>query len=112
MPEKGDATWQPTDADLDALEAALPEALAAAPEARGEKFEGLLANWSRQYIGIVRDGRPLIYGNYLPKEMVADIPQWRSMAVGVCDGGPQFFGVEFDPATKQITGLWFNGSIG
>jgi hypothetical protein len=44
--------------------------------------------------------------------MVADIPQWRSMAVGVCDGGPQFFGVEFDPATKQITGLWFNGSIG
>jgi hypothetical protein len=37
---------------------------------------------------------------------------WREQPMIVCDGGPQFFGAEFDISAKRITRIDFNGSIG
>ena len=93
------------------MEANLPEVLAARPQAREVNFSNLLSNWKRQYVGIVRGGRRYIYGNYFP----ADGPNhfnamWREEPMVVCDGGPRFFGAEFDVAAKRITHLDFNGS--
>jgi hypothetical protein len=34
---------------------------------------------------------------------------WRRQIVAVCDGGPQFFGVEYDPDTKTFSHFEFNG---
>jgi hypothetical protein len=34
---------------------------------------------------------------------------WHRQVVGVCDGGPAFFGVEYDPATKRFSHFEFNG---
>lgn len=105
----GERTWQPTDADVDAMEALLPGKLAELPQAREVDFSGVLARWQRQYVGIVREGRRFIYGNYFPVESTID---WRKLPIGFCDGGPQFFGAEFDVSARHITRIDFNGSIG
>jgi len=36
---------------------------------------------------------------------------WRFRSQVVCDGGPAFFGFEFDPAMGQFSNLEFNGAI-
>ena len=46
----------------------------------------------------------MIYGNFAPLEYRND-----QGAVIVCDGGPAFFGVEYDVERRQITGMAFNG---
>ena len=109
-PQAGEGTWQPAEADIDRLEALLPAALAAAPQAQGEDFSQLLTRWRRQYVGMVRGGRRYVYGNFLAGGPDEDPPQWRTQAAIVCDGGPPFFGVELDVEAGRITHLAFNGS--
>ena len=110
-PPMGESTWHPTAQDVALLERQLPAALAAAPEARGEDFSGLLLRWRRQYVGLVRGGRRFVYGNFLPGGPGDGEARWRTEPTIVCDGGPQFFGVEFDQASGRITHLAFNGSM-
>ncbi len=52
------------------------------------------------------DGRRKIYGNFAP--LGIGIGNRRG-PVMVCDGGPAFFGVEYDVERREITGLAFNG---
>lgn len=113
--------WAMTDADAQAVERRLP-ALADAPP---ENPNGVvpassridLATSVRQYVGVVVGGRRLVYVNAFPQDMLdrdADMPSDhrlhadRRVAV-VCDGGPSFWGVVFDPATGEFSGLDFNG---
>ncbi len=110
-PSPGEATWQPTDADVDKMEASLPKTLEGLAQARQVNFAGLLRNWQRQYVGIVRGGRRLIYGNYFPLDDTNELAQWRKQPMTVCDGGPRFFGAEFDVAAERMTRIDFNGSI-
>ena len=47
----------------------------------------------------IRGGRRFLYGNFYPRsadEVSPDPDQWRREPVMVCDGGPAFFGVEYD----------------
>ncbi len=111
-PAMGEKAWQPTDADIDALEAALPRALAASPQARKVDFSGLLERWQRQYAGISRAGRRYVYGNYFPVDKTNDWADWRKAPMMVCDGGARFFGVEFDVSARRITRIDFNGTTG
>jgi hypothetical protein len=109
-PEAGEGTWQPTAADIAALEAALPAALA--ERARPETANAP-QGWRRQYGGIVRGGRRFIYGNFTPQGPNLDGPdptRWRTSVQIVCDGGPSFFGVEYDVEARRFTHLAFNGS--
>ena len=46
---------------------------------------------------LTRDGRP----DLTPPSGPAD----------VCDGGPRFFGAEWEPATGRVTHIAFNGSV-
>ncbi|WP_106640247.1 hypothetical protein [Allosphingosinicella vermicomposti] len=105
-PDAGEATWQPSQNNIDRLEAILPEALAVAPEMRGTGTPNL-KKWERQYVGLVRDGRRFLYGNFFPAQ-----PQdsWRNAPMIVCDGGADFFGVEFDIGAGRISHIAFNGS--
>ena len=110
-PSIGDGAWQPSGPDVDEMEAMLPKALAAHPQAREVNFNGLLTRWQRQYVGIVRRGKRFIYGNYFPVDNTNELARWRQHPLMVCDGGPRFFGAEFDIDAKHITRIDFNGSI-
>jgi hypothetical protein len=70
--------------------------------------------WRRQYVGIVRQGRRFIYGNYFRHEPSQDAifgDDWRRESTRVCDGGPVFFGVEYDVEAQRFTHIAFNGAI-
>ena len=111
-PEVGEATWQPAEADILALEAALPAALRAQPpRAGGEDLARVPQGWRRQYVGIVRAGRRFVYGNFVPIDATShgEPDRWRREPIIVCDGGPAFFGVEYDVQGRGITHLAYNG---
>jgi len=111
--------WEPKDIDILDMEAALAlamQSLANLPiyEKGTESPDPLTyqagdPRWQRQFFGIVRGGRFLVYGNYLPAHVDIDPAH---MPTGVCDGGPVFFGAEYDIETGAITHLAFNGGLG
>ena len=122
-PVKGEGGFQPDPADIAALEAGLAQAIAhrdAYPPnigGRAVPMPGSLdllqapKGFKRQYAGIIRGGRRYIYGNFFPaSEFTGDgHNDLASSPVAVCDGGPAFFGAEFDIAAGRFTHLAFNG---
>lgn len=112
-PLPGETTWQPTWNDIARFEAALPRALAADPESRGLVDFQPPERWVRQYVGLVRGGRRFIYGNFAPQfPGGSGIPKMSpSRPMLVCDGGPAFFGAEYDVEARRVSHLAFNGVI-
>jgi len=98
-------TWQPRAQDILAVERVLRQTLVSRPPYGDADWSKAPGGWRRQYIGIVRNGRRYIYGNFFPKR---DDRLWRVEPVVYCDGGPKYFGVEYDVASRRIT-LAFNG---
>jgi hypothetical protein len=86
-PPMGQSSWRPTWRDIEALEAALPGALAADPLGRGLVDRQPPTGWVRQYVGVVRDGRRFIYGNFTPARGGPSSEDPSRIAI-VCDGGP------------------------
>lgn len=111
VPPPGEAGWTPTPDDIAPLEAALPAALAARRMGHVPDWGRLSDDWGRQYVGLIRGGRRLVYGNFFPRRMVDGDKEsrWRVEPVEVCDGGASFFGVEYDVQAGRITHLDFNG---
>lgn len=115
-PRPGESGWMPGKDDIARLEARIPGVLALATEvtssgaAARSALKDAPRGWLRQYVGIVRGGKRFIYGNFLPKGSDG-WGAWRTEAMIVCDGGPVFFGVEYDVEKDRITDLAFNGSI-
>ena len=107
-PQKGEATWQPTAEDIVALEALLPAALSPRFRPGDAKWSKAPTGWGRQYVGIVRGGRRFIYGNFVPQTHSNPVSPGGE-PVMVCDGGPDFFGVEYDVAARRIIHVDFNG---
>mgnify|MGYP003578872580 CR=1 FL=1 len=108
-PAPGSSSWHPALSDIAKLEAALPQALASA---KVHDLREAPNGWRRQYVGIIRDGRRYIYGNFIPKgDVEPSMTDWRRKPVRICDGGPAFFGVEYDIAGKRISHIAFNGQI-
>ena len=68
----------------------------------------VLLTHRRQYVGLVRGGRRYVYGSFYPDSI--DGPPSYVIEV-VCDGGPTYFGVEFDLSRHAFTQLAFNGSV-
>ena len=111
--------WELADSDVAAMESALAPVLQSLAGKNGytpgtETPDPLtyVANdprWTREVFGIVRGGRRIVYGNYLPASVT---PNPEFMPTGVCDGGPVFFGVEYDVDAQAITHIAFNGALG
>lgn len=99
--------WRPNLKDIETLETILPAAVAADPYAGPILTTRPPKGWRRQYIGLERQGRRTIYGNFFPRNQAAG--DWRRRPFDLCDGGPSYFGVEYDPATRRIIDLEFNG---
>jgi hypothetical protein len=84
--------WQPSSTDIDTLEQKLLFDLSESKKPPNGRYTGT-------YLGIHTDGKKLIYANYSP----AGGPEM------VCDGGPRFWGVVFNPRTSEFSDLEFNG---
>jgi hypothetical protein len=111
VPGPVERTWAPSATQIAELEARLPEALDNVLAKRGE-HQNRSRDFLRQYGGFIVGGRKIIYVNAFPRflgETKRPLPDWHSEAKGVCDGGPAFFGVEYDPATKTFSHFQFNG---
>ena len=130
-PEGIDNYWTPTVRDLRALDSTFPKFIQAQKLPEGVTAKSLNLYYF-QCAGFIRKGRKMIYVNaFSPnhtlafalemvitpdmkatKESVAKArkrPHWHQKAETVCDGGSSFWGVEYDPETRQFTHLYFNG---
>jgi len=113
VPGPVEGTWTPSAAQIAQLEARLPEALDNALAKRGEHPSRSREFW-RQYGGFIVGGHKIIYVNAFPPLIIEHEkrrpqPEWHVQVEGVCDGGPDFFGVEFDPAINKFSHFEFNG---
>jgi len=111
--------WQPDPETIRTLEVALAPALQQALEQKlkDPAHRPAANDYYRQYIGLRIRGRQVVYINGFHRNhldaVAATRPElrddWRTRAVNVCDGGTWFFGAEYDPATRQVTNIRFNG---
>ncbi|MGH6950356.1 MAG: hypothetical protein ACREH4_05765 [Vitreimonas sp.] len=110
-----ESTWTPSAAELDALDNALAAYLAQRLEQAGSTASP--GEYYRQAAGFVIGGRRVIYVNGVHSGAVERVNpnhpfDWRTQAHMICDGGAITFGVEYDPATSQLSNFAFNGSVG
>lgn len=106
--------WTPAAKEISEMEARFPNYLRAhGPPGQWRQLPKSL----RQYLGVERAGRRLIYVNVLggslfsPERRIthpAIERSWRSTAAVMCDGGPDFFGAEYDVTPREFTRLDFN----
>ncbi len=98
----------PSKNEIKQLEAALPRFVAQTKTARRS---GKLSDFLFQYGALERGGKRLIYVNAFPDDKFSsrDRQVWRRGAMVVCDGGPSFWGAEWDTKTKAFQNMSFNG---
>jgi len=113
--------WRP-DADvIRDLEAAMAPVLRLALEketADSSRPALDIADYYGQYFGIRAGGRRIVYVNGFHRTHVESTARvrpelaasWKTRAVNVCDGGRLFFGVEYDPETRKVGVVHFNGA--
>jgi hypothetical protein len=66
----------------------------------------------RQYVGILQSGQRRVYINaFAPSTLETRDDSWEREPADACDGGDQFWGAVYDPATRQFSELAFNGAI-
>jgi hypothetical protein len=69
----------------------------------------------RQYLGIIVNGKKLIYVNAFPLTEFEDYPpgvkppDWHKVVISICDGGPDVWGVLYDPRDHTFSDLAING---
>lgn len=111
-PRSVTGAWSPSPSQIRDLELRLPNAIS-----KQRKHDGRSMDVVRQYAGFISSGRKIIYVNALPRrdtesQMPDEPPEdWKHKALVMCDGGPQFFGVEYDPQTKAFSNFAFNGVL-
>ena len=104
--ESADGYWTPRAEDVARLEAALPAFLREAAVARSPELWQRLPDYTRQYVGIVEDGRERVFVNAFCDDLGIE---WRTTPVAVEDGGDCFFQVTYDVASATFANLMVNG---
>ena len=99
-PPAYDGRWQVSQADVRTVERVLlddhAEILARAEIAESD----FVQDYVRDYAGFTREGRRYLYGSYGPMP-----------GIGLCDGGPGFFGVEYEMPSGKVTHVDYNGGV-
>lgn len=102
--------WSPTEADIHALESGLPAYLQENKSAfymTETLIWERLDEYNRQYVGVVLDGRKVIYANYLCQR--GEGSGWKEQFAFVADGGACYFQFKFDTSTGGFFDLQVNG---
>ena len=100
-----DGFWIPTEDDVLQLEAGLATYLQQNAEPEHTRIWQELADYKRQYVGIVQDGQPSIYTNFF----CAEFDNWEDTLVDVDDGGDCFFQVQYSVEQDQFFDLQVHG---
>ena len=100
--------WTPSADDIFKLEEGLAEYLSQNSSYfyRQPPVWERLDEYQRQYIGLERGGRQIIYGNFFCNNLGMD---WRKKLVIVDDGGDCYFQVEYDVEDGAFIKLLVNG---
>lgn len=102
--------WSPTEADIRAVEEDLPAYLQENQSAflmtESPVWEQL-EEYNRQYVGVILEGRKVIYANYLCRNG-AEV-KWQEQFVFVLDGGACYFQFKYDTSAGQFFDLQVNG---
>jgi hypothetical protein len=109
-PGTGWTYWTPTCRDITSAELCLGLYLAANAPQLAKK----LIEYNRQYVGVLRDGRRLIYINCFPFDFgwwtrPEVVPDWWTKPVVVRDGGDRYFQVWYDVESGECSDLHING---
>jgi hypothetical protein len=111
--------WTPDPETIRDLEGPLAVELerALAQEVKDASRRPAANEYYRQYIGIQIGRRRVVYINGFHErhlELVAgatpaSASDWTTRLVNVCDGGSLYFGAEYEPATRRVSNIYFNG---
>lgn len=102
--------WTPTEENVIAMENDLVSFLQENPDrfySSGTPVWERLDEYNRQYVGIVLDGKQIIYANYFCDSVEID---WRKDFVFVTDGGDCFFQFKYDVDAATFFDLQVNGN--
>jgi hypothetical protein len=103
-------SWEPTVADIEGLEANLPQVSTLKESGSGPSRQiDDPHRYLRQYLAIVQDGKPRIFVNALCTINSDDSNLWRKHLELASDGGTCFWQALYDPSTKRFSNLMING---
>jgi hypothetical protein len=95
--------WAPEESDVQLAEELLPAFVA-------DNLHRSLSEYRRQYVGLVADGRRVLYINVFSNHF-APYSDWTYEFVSICDGRDDSWGVIFDPERMEFASLQVDGSI-
>ena len=107
-PQPEGPVWLPSQAEIAQLESDLLQFYADNPWS----FDSATAPppaFRGHYVGFARGYSRYIYASYVPEDVFAGFPD-DAAGVLVCDGGADFWGIVYEPATRTFGELEFNGS--
>ena len=111
-PPRSRVFWTPSDSDVAELEARIPSLVRTATSdwRYRKQFWRLLFTLGRQYVGVSRGSHRSIYVNFFPwpRYHPHEDDGWRCAPILLCDGGPQYFGLEYDLQSKKLTHISWN----
>lgn len=94
--------WMPSAADVEQMEALLPDFLLHSPIGRN------FSDYQRQYVGVIVNGRKLVFVSALVPFSRWHL-HWKIEPIRVCGGGSDCWRVALDPQTKQFSHWEVNG---
>jgi hypothetical protein len=99
-------TWTPGRTDVLKLEKGIESFLKKAAPKRSQDLWTKIPTYKRQYVGITRKGRKVIFVNFFCDAFNSN---WKAAPVVVEDGGDCFFNVLYDPTAAAFSDLRING---
>ena len=101
--------WTPTRQQIAELEKILPQYVESNVPAHYSNLKTDLADYKRQYYGITRFGKKVVYVSAFCKEHWSRNDTWITGFVFAIDGGECFFQLTYDPEVKEILTFTVSG---
>lgn len=98
--------WEPGRDDVLLFEEGLEDHLRKARDRRSPELWRKLGSYKRQYVGVMENGRKVIYANFFCDALRIN---WTTRPVAVEDGGDCYFQIKYEVETKRYRDLHING---
>jgi hypothetical protein len=98
--------WTPSRKDVLKFEEGIGAYLKKSAPRQSPNLWSKLPKYKRQYVGVVKNGRKLIYANFFCQSGNTD---WKAHPVFVLDGGDCYFNVRYEVEAGAFSDLQING---